>query len=89
MRFRRLLVVLTSCFLLSASALAAQPPPAQGEFVPVNEAALGDKVPAAPLLIAAFAFVWLATMFYVWTIWRRLNTVEREMRALEQKTSQR
>jgi hypothetical protein len=25
-------------------------------------------------------------VFYVWTVWRRLNKVEAEMRALEQRT---
>ncbi len=46
-------------------------------------------MPAAPLLIAAYAFVWIAVMFYLWTIWRRLNKVEAEMRALAQKTARR
>ena len=39
-------------------------------------------MPAAPLLIAAYAFIWVAVIFYVWTIWRRLNKVETEMQAL-------
>ena len=41
-----------------------------------------DQLPAAPLLITAYAFVWIAVMVYVWSIWRRLNKVEDEMRAL-------
>ena len=32
------------------------------------------------------AFVWIALMFYLWTIWRRLTKVEADMRSLEQKT---
>ena len=56
----------------------------QSEFVPVT-GPITESLPAAPLLIAAYAFVWIAVMFYVWTIWRRLNTVEAEMRALEQR----
>ena len=28
---------------------------------------------AAPLLVAAYSFIWLAAMFYLWTIWRRLG----------------
>jgi CcmD family protein len=65
-------------------AFALQPPAGQSEFVPVT-GPLTEQLPAAPLLIAAYAFVWIAVMFYVWTIWRRLNRVEVEMRALEQR----
>jgi len=65
-------------------ALALQPPP-QTEFVPMNTLPPGDQLPSAPLLVAAYSFVWLATLFYVWTIWRRLGKVEADMRALEQR----
>jgi len=70
-------------------ALGLQPPPNQGEFIPLNELPASEKLPAAPFLIAAYAFVWVAVMFYLWTIARRLNTVETEMRALAQKTARR
>ena len=45
-----------------------------------------EKLPAAPFLIAAYAFVWVAVMFYLWTIWRRLNKVEADLDALARKT---
>jgi CcmD family protein len=89
MSFRRLLVALTSLVLLSTSVFALQPPAGQGGFVPVDSVPLSDQLPAAPLLITAYAFVWVAVMFYLWTIWRRLNKVETEMRALAQKTVRR
>jgi CcmD family protein len=91
MSFRRLVIVLTSFVLLSTSAFALQPPAGQSEFVPVDSVPLADQLPAAPLLVTAYAFVWVAVMVYLWTIWRRLNKVETEMRALaqKQKTSQR
>ena len=89
MSFRRLLIALTSFVLLSAPAFALQPPKGQSEFVPVDSVPLADQLPAAPLLITAYAFVWVAVMFYLWTIARRLNTVETEMRALAQKTARR
>jgi CcmD family protein len=38
-----------------------------------------DQLPAAPLLIAAYAFVWLMLVGYLWSIWRRLAAVEREL----------
>ena len=89
MSLRRIMIALTSWVLLSLSAYAMQPPPAQSEYVPLKDLPPGDQMPAAPFLIAAYAFVWIAAMFYLWTIWRRLNTVETEMRALAQKTSRR
>jgi len=67
-------------------ALGLQPPPGQSEFIPLNELPASEKLPAAPFLIAAYAFVWVAVMFYLWTIWRRLNKVEAELDALARKT---
>ncbi len=89
MSLRRLLIALTSFVLLAAPAFALQPPTGQSEFVPADSVPLSDQLPAAPLLVAAYAFVWLATLVYVWSIWRRLNTVEDEMRALAQKAPHR
>jgi CcmD family protein len=85
MSLRRLLIALTSLMLLSSPVFARQAPAGQGAFVPVDSVPLSDQLPAAPLLITAYAFVWVAVMFYLWTIWRRLNKVEDEMRALAQK----
>jgi hypothetical protein len=75
--------MLTSLMLFVA--FAVQPPP-QSEFVPIDTLPPADQLPSAPLLVGAYAFVWLAAMFYMWTIWRRLGKVEADMRALEQKT---
>lgn len=61
------------------AARAAQPPPAQQEFVPVNELPPTEAIPAAPLVIAAYAFVWVALFGYLWSVWRRLAKVEREL----------
>jgi len=69
--------------------LVLQPPPGQSEFVPVNELPVAERLPAAPFLICAYAFVWVAVMFYLWTIWRRLNKVEADLDALARKTPQR
>jgi CcmD family protein len=67
-------------------AAQGQPPGGQGEFVPVNELPPADQLPAAPLLVTAYAFVWVAVLFYVWTIWRRLNKVEKDMQALARRS---
>ena len=84
MSLRRFWILLTSFVLASSSAFAQ--PAGQGQFVPVDSVPLSDQLPAAPLLVTAYAFVWLATMVYLWSIWRRLNKVEDEMRALAQKS---
>jgi CcmD family protein len=63
-------------------ALAAQPPKttaAQEGFVPIDQLPPGDSLPAAPLLIAAYAVAWLAIFGYLWSIWQRLSRVEREL----------
>jgi len=71
-------------FLLIAGSAFAQPRQ-QNEFVPVDKLPPGDQLPSAPLLIAAYVFVWIATLFYLWTIWRRLAKVEADVRGLEQR----
>ena len=61
----------------------------QDGFVPVSELPPAEQLPAAPLLVTAYAFVWLALMVYLWSIWRRLGKVEEEMRSLETRLSRR
>ena len=77
--------------LLSAAPVAAQQPPdapIEG-FEPVESVPPSEQLPAAPLLITAYAFAWLVVFFYVWTVWRRLNKVESEMRLLEKRQTDR
>jgi CcmD family protein len=56
--------------------------PGQSEFQPVTEIPASEQLPSAPLVIAAYAFVWLAFMAYVWTMWRKLGKVEEELHTL-------
>jgi len=56
--------------------------PGQGEFLPMSEVPASEQLPAARLLIAAYSFVWVAMLVYVWSIWQRLGKVEREIDAL-------
>jgi CcmD family protein len=75
------LVVLALVALLAAPAAsraAQQPPaPANQEYVPVDT--VEEQLPAAPLVIGAYSVVWLALVLYLWSIWRRLARVEREI----------
>jgi CcmD family protein len=87
----RLLRLLVFALLLAAPVAVhgqpAQPPPQQqGEFVPLSEAGPQEQLPAAPLLITAYAFVWVAVLAYAWTIAQRVRKVEDDVRALERET---
>jgi CcmD family protein len=75
----------------AAQTPSAQKPPTEGqsEFVPVSELPPADQLQAAPLLITAYAFVWVAVFFYVWTVWRRLSKVETDMQALARRSQPR
>jgi len=65
-------------------ALQQQPTIPEG-FVPVTGAPVTEQIPAAPLVIGAYAFFLLLMVFYLWTIWRRIGKVESEMQALERR----
>ena len=86
---RRAAIAFSTVLLLAGPAAAFQPPPGQEGFVQIDELPADQQLPAAPLLIAAYAFVWVALMAYLWSIWNRLGTVEAEMRSLEQRKRQR
>jgi CcmD family protein len=63
----------------------AQPAAAQGDFVPVSSLPQAEQLPAAPLVIAAYAFVWVALLAYVWSLWRRMTKLERELADLQRR----
>ena len=83
----RLCGVLCAMFLaLSVGAWAQAPqkptPPAQEEFVPLSEIPAEEQIPAFTLVGAAYAFVWVVLIGYVWSVARRLEKVETEVAAL-------
>ncbi len=71
--------LLSRCSSCRARALQP-PPPGRTSSCRSIGCRRADQLPAAPLLIAAYAFVWIAACFYLWSIWRRLSKVEDEMR---------
>ena len=78
--------------LLPTAAEAAQPqtpPAAQSEFVPIDELEPQEQLPAAPLVIAAYSIAWLAMFIYLWSIWRRLQKVDRELAEVSRRVSER
>jgi CcmD family protein len=84
--FRRVTISAVLTLALAAGATAAQqgqPSEQQKEFVPISELPPQDQLPAAPLLVTAYAFVWLAVFGYVLSVARRLSVVQRECERLE------
>lgn len=83
---------------LAGAALAAGPAlagglgqPATGApegFEPVTAVPAQEQLPAAPMLIAAYAFVWVMLLVYLWSIWRRLSAVERELADVARRVEQ-
>lgn len=67
---------------VGGSAWAQTPEPLSG-FVPIEQVPRADQLPAAPLLISAYAFIWVAVMVYIWTLWIRMGRVEADIRALQ------
>jgi CcmD family protein len=60
-----------------------QPPPQQEEFIPIDQLPPQDQLPAAPLLIGAYAFVLLMLFGYMFMMSRRLAVIQREVDRLD------
>src|SRR5262245_49996363 len=77
---------LPSSMLFSAT-LAAQnqppPKPAADAFVPIDQLPPQEQVPAAPMVVAAYSFVWIAFLAYVLSLVKRIRKVESDIVALE------
>jgi len=75
---RIVILVLLALVVVGASSAAAFQQPPEG-FVPVEQLPTDEGIPAAPLVATAYAVAWGAVFFYVWTVWRRLDKVQREL----------
>jgi hypothetical protein len=64
-------------------AAAARQPAPTDEFKPISEVPPEDRLPAAPMLVGAYAFVMLAIFAYMITLSRRLNAVARDLAKFE------
>ena len=79
------LSLLAAPVVLDAQAPQPQTPPGQEEFVPLSEIPAEEQIPAFTLLAAAYATVWLVLIGYVWSVSRRLQSVESELASLARK----
>ena len=75
-------VWMLAMFLLLAPAVRAQqpaPPKPPDGFVPADTLQPQEQLPAAPLVIGAYAVAWVAVFGYLWSIWTRLGRVEHDI----------
>jgi CcmD family protein len=81
--FLAIAVALAVCAPVLVAASASQPaqPPAGYERVTGSQEAL----PAAPFLVAAYAVIWVVLIVYLWSIWRRVRSVQRELADLKRR----
>jgi CcmD family protein len=88
LRVLGLVIALTTA--AGSVALFAQPAPAPPDtaatdgFVPVTDLPPAEQLPAAPLVLVAYAFIWVAVLAYVALLWRRLAAVQKDLDALKQ-----
>lgn len=89
---RALLILALCCTLVGIGerVYAAQPTqPAQEQFLPLDQLPPEDQLAAAPLLIAAYAVIWVLLLLYLWSIRRRLDGVQRELVEVARRVSER
>jgi hypothetical protein len=77
---------LMTMFVAAGPLLALQPPAGQEEFLPVDQLPASEQLPGGMFVIVAYAFIWVAAMLYLWSVWRRLAKVEDEMRVLQRRS---
>ena len=91
--FATVLVVLIA-FTVTRPAFARQDPQskptaAQDQYVPVNQPMNAtDNLPAPKMLAAAYGFVWVMLLLYLWSIRVRLATVEKEIASVSRRVAQ-
>jgi CcmD family protein len=79
MRWLRVCALAAAVLAAPPEVGAGQPPKPPEGFVPVDEVPEGEQIPAINLVAAAYGFVWVALVGYVWSLGRRLQRVESEL----------
>lgn len=81
--------VIAILIFATGAAAAQQNPqrtPAQEGFVPADKLpSVQEQLPAAPLVMAAYAVAWVAIFGYLVSIWTRLGKVEREIQVVSRR----
>ena len=64
----------------------AAPQAAQDEFVPVTDLPPAEQMPAGPLVLGAYGFMWAVVLVYVFLLSRRIQGVQKDIDALKRQT---
>ena len=80
--FALLVVLLSPVVGIAQASQPPQTPAATDGFVPVTDLPPTEQLPAAPMVIGAYAFIWVAVLVYVGLLWKRLGVVQKELDAL-------
>ena len=80
--FALLVVLLSPAVGVARAWQPPQTPAATDGFVPVTDLPPTEQLPAAPMVIGAYAFIWVAVLVYVGLLWKRLGVVQKELDAL-------
>lgn len=80
---RTVVVVLCLWVAVPAVCAAQGQPAARDEYVPISELPPDEELAAAPMVIGAYVFVWVAFVVYVFTLVGRTKKLEADLRALE------
>lgn len=78
-----LVIVLVAFQQVSEARQPQQPPERQEEFIPIDELPPQEQLPAAPLLVGAYAFVLVMLFGYMFTVTRRLVVIQSEVDRLD------
>jgi CcmD family protein len=81
--FRVTAVVLALMVQIAPLTAQQQPPRQQEEFIPIDQLPPQEQLPAAPLLVGAYAFVLVMLFGYMFMVARRLTTIQREVDRLD------
>jgi CcmD family protein len=65
------------------AAQAPTRPAPQDEYVPIDQLPPQEELPAAPMVVAAYSFVWVAFVAYLFTLLKRLRKIETDLAVLE------
>lgn len=82
-----LLLMLWALCATSEPARAQQPASPPDGFVPASSLPSQEQLPAAPLVIGAYAVAWVLVFGYLWSIWRRLGRLETDLAEVRRRVS--
>jgi hypothetical protein len=80
---RAIAVVFVLTMQIAPLAAQQQQPKQQEEFTPVDQLPPQEQLPAAPLLVGAYAFVLLMLFGYLVMVSRRLSAIQTEVNRLD------